>query len=497
MSLIIKWHDKLQQSQKGAYLGVDYEETNLLDYAPIEKSVALIGSPGSGKSTGMIAQSIVTFPGLVVATTCKDERSAKPDIVDLTYRARQEIAAKTGGVVLELAVNRNMIPTVERVSWDIVGGCSDWCVAEERARCLAFATLTSQGNDGVSHKDVHVNRITTILAPLLYYTAITQKDTQVLIRAINDVSGDKFFNLLKKIEDSLRQANHTIAANELASGLYINPESKMDIQYLIKTTIKNLPVFEKKQIQLTDLLKGHSTIYIKSSANTALSRLVAPFVSTFIQSLIEEYKNNRNEEGHPQAILLALDEVVNVSPMYNLPEIIRTQRGNNVQTMLAIQDVKTLDNYWANQAIIENCIQVLFPNSKDTEYLKKIEMLSGRKKYIFPLNMRGISETDATTYLSKIEEISRGSSFDARFDLKDFEFEFKDYLYDKGISWKHFKQVVSEVKEGNNLEYQWSVHDLFRIPKDEVLVIDNGAIVKRKIPFWKESPFWKEMFFQN
>lgn len=500
---VLKLHQQLLENRIGAFVGYkDDNGSKFPVYADLESAIALIGPPRSGKSTKILAQSIATFPGLVIATTCRGVNSAHDDIIELTRKPRTQIAQATGGQVVELGVDSSMKPIVRRVGWDIISGCSDWEVAQNRANSIAFATIDS--DKGLENQDVYINYVSYLLSGLFYYFALSKKPVSYLKDAILSQSHKQLKDLLGEIKTAfLAQSNissYKEAGQKLNIVLGMQDKSLQSILTQLRTSVENLTMDSSDNVTLDSLLQGHSTVYIQASATPSQSRKTAPIIATFIEELVNLYRS-RTRGKRPNAILLALDEVVNVAPIRNLPELLRTGGGDGIQTVIALQDINSAKKRWPNDNLVANCKQVLFSGVTDYDYLHHISEFSGQHlveeySYEFPDDLRGIPRELLEAYLSDKVKLSNSSYM--TLSLKELDFDYRAKALGYGVRWEDFLEVSSKIQRHRHPRHlpRYTVEQLSSFGKDEVLVIDGGRIETLKVPFYKDVPFWRDEIFQ-
>lgn len=500
-------HDKLKSKECGAYLGIN-SETGEPGFAPYRaNNIALIGPPGSGKSTKILAQSIAPFPGVVIATTCRGVGAMNPDIIQLTKKAREEIAEYQGGRVVELRVDGAIQPIADPVAWNMIEGCEDWYIAEKRARTMAFATISDP--NGINHQRYFIDNVTKALASLLFYHAKMKRGYKELRNTILDEGNNEGIERkLRSIRDGFQaQKESGLYQNvirSLNSLLGVHPEIKNSIISQLRDVVAVIPDFGHEEITMDDLLHGHSTIYIQASANSAQAQRSAPIIAAFIEMATDRYIN-MDKDKKANAMLLALDEVASVAPIQDLPNILATGGGNKIQTMIALQNTRSVSARWPGEPIVENCTQVLFSGLTDVDYLAKVSRLLGEYTdiglvYEPPLETFGIPEKYVIHYLKELHKNEdENGHMDYMLGAREyFDIEYEKYLMNKGIEWKQFKKVVDETTT-RNITYRlprYSVADLSNFPQDSIYIITGGEVEMRKVTNHWENDYWGSIIFK-
>ena len=107
-------------------------------WASCERSILVVGPPGSGKGLHIAINAILDAPGAVITT------STKPDNIKATLVAR----SRTGPVGVFDPQGMLGAGFAHQVAWDAVAGCEDPIRAATRAEALAANTgITTSGEN--------------------------------------------------------------------------------------------------------------------------------------------------------------------------------------------------------------------------------------------------------------------------------------------------------------------------------------------------------------
>ena len=110
-------------------------------WASCERSILVVGPPGSGKGLHIAINAILDAPGAVITT------STKPDNIKATLLARSPHRGPVGVFDPQGMLGAGF---AHQVAWDPIDGCEDPIRAATRAEALAANTgITSSGENAV------------------------------------------------------------------------------------------------------------------------------------------------------------------------------------------------------------------------------------------------------------------------------------------------------------------------------------------------------------
>jgi hypothetical protein len=518
MSLVMTLSEQLKLQGRGAYIG-------MLKGSPffgeMRDSLCVIGPPGSGKSTRLIAQSVAAFPGLVVVTTCRSSNSLNPDIPALTVKARQELAEATGGRVVDLRVDQAMKAFGQPAWWDVVAGCDVWEVALERARALVLAAIA----DGdIDNAVFFREQIIRLVAPMLYACCLageTDSEFVTRMRSSRLLNVDPLQPSFAAVADALAKAKGDahVAVQWLRAfceGDRMTPATRANLLSVLDAQILRLweaePEVERTLLDIDSLLTGISTIYIQAREDFA--KTAAPLVAAFIQGLTSTWRAKSRDE-RPHAMLLALDEVANVAPLHTLPNLMATAGGDGIQVILGVQDVDLLVDRWgmAGESITRGGNQVILPGYRNAKYLEDISRL-------LPASLRresAVVTVDGSKRVTRdpsrerlrrerklIEEArAQGSELASTLAVRKAVHDIRLARLRSGVSvgdasegaeeWLGSELAGTFLKEEHSLRHDLEPNEIYALKAGTGLLIGKGFAGIVSTPGWWESTYWRNV----
>ncbi|KKI20801.1 MULTISPECIES: type IV secretory system conjugative DNA transfer family protein [unclassified Leucobacter] len=320
----------------GASRGVDV-------WASVEDSILLIGPPRSGKGVHIVINSILTVPGAVITT------STRPDNVTTTIRARQKVGPVA---VFDLQHLADGIPAGLR--WSPVRGCADPLTAMIRASGLASATGLGKG--GVEGGDFWEAKTRVALQCLLHAAALDRRQPADLFRWTLDsaAAGDAVSIL----------AAHPGAAGGWAEALHAmidaDPRTRDSIWQGVSLALaaladpRVLDAVTPAPDEVFDplaFLEQRGTLYLLATAAGANNS--APLVAALIEDVVEAARRLAARSAGARLdppLLLALDEVANLSPLPSLPTLMAEGGGTGITTMPVLQSLAQARERWSENA---------------------------------------------------------------------------------------------------------------------------------------------------
>lgn len=361
----------------GASRGVDL-------WASVEDSILVVGPPRSGKGLHIVIPAILDAPGAVITT------STRPDNVTATITARQK-----GGPVAVFDPQRLADGIPAGLRWSPVRGCESPLTAMIRAAGLASATGLGKG--GVEGGDFWEAKTRIGLQCLLHAAALDHRQPADLFRWTLDPSaaGDAVSIL----------ATHPMAAGGWADALQAmidaDPRTRDSIWQGVSLALAALAdprvldavtpgpdeVFDPEQF-----LEQHGTLYLLATAAGANNS--APLVAALIEDVVEAAR--RLAARSPGArldppLLLALDEVANLSPLPSLPTLMAEGGGTGITTMPVVQSLAQAREQWSEHAASAiwdaAIVKIILGGASNSKDLQDLSTLIGERDEI----------TDSTT----------------------------------------------------------------------------------------------------
>lgn len=348
------------------HIGYDISIRKREIYLQTEDSCTILGLPRSGKTRYLANRFISRAPGFLLCTSTKRD----------TYLNILNSRKDTNIKVLDLTNSYN-IPSEYLLAWNILEGCKDYIVAEQRGYILAKANTSK-------YSEQHWSDNAANILSLLFYTA-----------AISDKSiKDVYLWLNSDFKEPLKTLKHI--DNVMYSTLKGIIETKADkelssILSTTKTALKPLinPVVMEKLMKSNFKIDNKSTICVLSKHNDSTSS----FVSIFLEHVIYELKSKaqKTDRGYlnPSARLV-LDEIANIAKLNSLDNLMSDSGGRGITSIIllqSLQQLRTLYGHDKGNAIYEaSTAKLILGGMSNIRDLRDIQELIGKKSNVFSNN---------------------------------------------------------------------------------------------------------------
>jgi type IV secretion system protein VirD4 len=359
---------------------VGWQETNggfrNLLVASREDSVAILGPPRVGKTSGVLVPSALTWPGSLISA------STKPDVLRATRGRRLSRAVQYGGDVYAYAPTdrRDHINGARCIRWSPASGCEDAATCELRV-------LKLLGPEKPHEDQFFRNAGATVLRGFFHATALSRCGMRRMKAWIDSMNVEEAIDILDEF------AGSSSAARDYASGLKgiakQPPETRAGtfgtVSERLAGIVGNAAVLdnaEEGDFDIDQFLRTASTLYIVSPEDTMT--VIAPLVALLVESIVSHaYKlAARRPDGRlDPALLLLLDEVGAIAPLPSLPAIMSQGASQGVLCAWAAQSFNQLrarwGEEWARSIWAASSQKVIFGSLADHDLLEQISQLFG------------------------------------------------------------------------------------------------------------------------
>ncbi|WP_137802903.1 TraM recognition domain-containing protein [Kocuria sp. 2SI] len=308
-------------------------------WASVEDSMLVLGPPRSGKGLHVVINAILDAPGAVIAT------STRPDNLTATLRARQ----RRGPVaVFDPQHLAEGLPAGLR--WSPIRGCADPLTAMIRASGLAAST--GLGSGGVESGGFWEGKTKTALQALLHAAALDHRPSSELFRwTLDPTAASDAVAIL---------TNHSGAAegwaDSLESMIDADPRTRDSIWQGVSLALSALAdprvldavsPGEGEEFDPAQFIRDQGTLYLLATGAGAGAS--AALVAALVEDLVEVAR--RMAARSPGArldppLLLALDEIGNLSPLPSLPTLMAEGGGTGITTMPVLQSLAQARDKW-------------------------------------------------------------------------------------------------------------------------------------------------------
>lgn len=345
-------------------------------WASVEDSVLVVGPPRSGKGLHLVINMILDAPGSVVTT------STRPDNLTATLRARQRL-----GPVAVFDPQRLAEGLPAGLRWSPVRGCQDPLTAMIRAAGLAAATGLSSG--GVDSGGFWEGKTRTALQALLHAAALDGRQPAELFRWTLDPSA--------AAEAVAILAGHPRAATGWADSLDAmidaDPRTRDSIWQGVSLALGALAdprvldavsPREGEDFDPAAFLTGQSTLYLLATGAGAGAS--AALVAALVEDLVETARRLAARSAGARLdppLLLALDEIANLSPLPSLPTLMAEGGGTGLTTMPVLQSLAQARDKWgenaANAIWDASIVKVILGGASNSRDLQDLATLIGER----------------------------------------------------------------------------------------------------------------------
>ena len=345
-------------------------------WASVEDSTLVLGPPRSGKGLHLIINAILDAPGAVITT------ATRPDNIAATLKARQRCGPVAVFDPQHLAEG---LPAGMR--WSPVRGCEDPLTAMIRATGLASATGLSSG--GVESGGFWEGKTRTALQALLHAAALDHRTPRQLFDwTLSPSSAADAVAIL---------ASHPEAAagwsDSLESMIHSDPRTRDSIWMGVSLALSCLADprvldavtpgagedFDPERFVTED-----GTLYLMATGAGAGASW--PLVAAFIEDLVETARHRAAASPGARLdppVLLALDEIGNLSPLPSLPVLMAEGGGTGITTMPVLQSLSQARDRWGDHAASAiwdaSIVKVVLGGSSAARDLQDLSALIGER----------------------------------------------------------------------------------------------------------------------
>ncbi|CAN5140975.1 type IV secretory system conjugative DNA transfer family protein [soil metagenome] len=311
-------------------------------WCSVEDSALLVGPPRMGKGLHVVIPWVLDAPGPVVAT------STRPDTLAVTLHARQR-----RGRPVAIFDPQRLAGLPGGLRWSPVRGCEAPRTALVRARGLAAGVGFGRS---VSDSDFWTGQTETALRCLLHAAALDSRRAVDLYRwSLNPVLAEDAVAILSR--------DRTAAsgwADALDAAIHSDPRTRDSIWLGVRQSLAALADPDvlravdpapRESFDPAAFLRESGTLYLLAAAVTSAS--CAPLVAAFVEDITETARalaaRSRGARLDPP-LLLALDEIANLTPLPSLPQLMAEGGGTGITTLAVLQSLAQARSRWGEHA---------------------------------------------------------------------------------------------------------------------------------------------------
>ncbi|MCU0277326.1 MAG: TraM recognition domain-containing protein [Candidatus Nanopelagicales bacterium] len=310
-------------------------------WCSVEDSALLVGPPRMGKGLHVVIPWVIDAPGPVVAT------STRPDTLAVALHAR----ARRGAVAIFDPQRLAGLPGGLR--WSPVRGCESPQVALVRARGLASGAGFGRT---VSDSDFWAGQTETALRCLLHAAALDGRRAVDLYRwSLNPVLAEDAVTILTRHPDAAAGW-----ADALDAAVHADPRTRDSVWLGVRQSLAALADPEVLDAVDPDpgeafdpvtFLRDCGTLFLLASSVTSGS--CAPLVAAFVEDITETARTLAARSPGARLdppLLLALDEIANLTPLPSLPSLMAEGGGSGITTLAVLQSLAQARHRWGEHA---------------------------------------------------------------------------------------------------------------------------------------------------
>jgi type IV secretory pathway TraG/TraD family ATPase VirD4 len=347
-------------------------------WASVEDSMLVVGPPRSGKGLHLVINAILDAPGAVVTT------STRPDNIAATIDVRRERGP--------VAVFDPQRLTAElrlpgRLRWSPVRGCQDPLTAMIRATGLASSTGLSSG--GVEAGGFWEGKTRAALQALLHAAALEGLPARALFEwSLSPAAAADAVGILAS-----RSEAATGWAESLDSMINADPRTRDSIWMGVSQALGCLAdprVLDSvspapgEEFDPRQFLISNGTLYLLATGAGAGASwaLVAAFIEDIAETARHLAAASPGARLDPP-LLLALDEIGNLSPLPSLPVLMAEGGGTGITTMPVLQSLSQARDQWGDHAASAiwdaAIVKVILGGSSASKDLQELSTLIGER----------------------------------------------------------------------------------------------------------------------
>lgn len=312
-------------------------------WASVEDSILVVGPPRSGKGLHVVINVILDAPGPVITT------ATRPDNIAATLTERQR-----HGPIAVFDPQRLAEGLPAGLRWSPVRGCEDPLTAMIRATGLASATGLSTG--GVESGGFWEGKTRTALQALLHAAALDDRDPGELFAWA--LSPSAAADAVAILSSSPKAAPGW--ADSLESMIHSDPRTRDSIWMGVSLALscladpRVLDAVSPRQGERFDpqeFIANNGTLYLLATGAGAGASwsLVAALIEDLVETARHLAAVSPGARLDPP-LLLALDEIGNLSPLPSLPVLVAEGGGTGITTMPVLQSLSQARDKWGDHA---------------------------------------------------------------------------------------------------------------------------------------------------
>jgi len=355
-------------------------------WASVERSILVIGPPGSGKGLHIAINAILDAPGAVITTSTKPD-NLKATLTDRASRGPVGVFDPQGMLGQDFA---------HLVAWDVVAGCEDPMRAATRADALATNTGIGDG----SENRIWRGHAKTVIETVLHAAALQGMTIETAYRWMQSEHA-----LEVPIEILQDHPNACPTWDARLRGIAKNPDPRFvgSVMSVVAAAIAPLalptvraaltPSPTRTALTAERLLAETGTLYALATDRGAAA--ASGLVSALIEDIayVARIEAARSPGGRMDPpVLFLLDECANVAPIPSLPALLADGRGQNLTVIPIFQALAQVRSRYgdedASTVFSASQIKLILGGTDDADDCRDLSELIGERDDWFTTTSR-------------------------------------------------------------------------------------------------------------
>ncbi len=364
------------QTAFGLTVGSSRRPRGLTVVLPWDRSMRVVGPPGSGKTLAYFAPLVLAAPGPVLVS------STKPDIVELTWTARG-----TRGpcrVVDPLGVTAGL----PALRWSPLAGCNDPTRAETLARAFVAGSVAGSGADSGASA-FYREQAAAVLACLLHAAALAGADLATWLRWCGTPTDPQPLHILTTHPDTgagmLDKLESATTGDSRTVGNIWATVATALAWSTVPAARAALAATPSEVDRIEDLLDAGGTIYLLGKDDPTSP--VVPLLTAIAEDVLdraERHALTRPAGRLDPPLVAALDEAPLTAPIPSLPQRVGDGRGRGLSVHYGMQGWPQARARWGEQgsSVLASVTTGLlaFGGSNDPQFNSDVERLCGTRR---------------------------------------------------------------------------------------------------------------------
>jgi type IV secretory pathway TraG/TraD family ATPase VirD4 len=257
-------------------------------------------------------------------------------------------------------------------TWSPLEGCESWRRAQQVAAWLVGAARPA----GTDRDAFWYQSASKLLAPVLLAAALERADMAWVVQTVDA-------RRFKPVDDPLNRSGHRAAQAALMAVLGRDERQVSSVVATLETTLQ---CFADPRVAAATASSAFSPARLFAEGGTLHvvaplheQERLAPLFTALVRTVLADAYETRRPPG--PGLLLVLDELCNIAPIDDLPQVASTCAGVGVQLVSVVQDLAQLEHRYgparARTIISNHACVVALAGCKDLGTLRLLSDLVG------------------------------------------------------------------------------------------------------------------------